>query len=94
MATGIAPLLVVGDGYIRANSAHFVSIIQDGVDLERGTMNPVEAIATVKDNTLQVDEDGESNSGSSSEEILCRHCLRTATNGIKCQGICVADSDY
>ena len=26
--------------------------------------------------------------------ILCRHCLRTATNGIKCQGICVADSNY
>ncbi|BAZ03891.1 hypothetical protein [Calothrix sp. NIES-3974] len=28
------------------------------------------------------------------EEILCHHCLRTATNGIKCKGICVADSDY
>jgi hypothetical protein len=26
--------------------------------------------------------------------ILCTHCLRTATNGIKCQGICVADSNY
>lgn len=28
------------------------------------------------------------------EVILCPHCLRTATNGIKCQGICVADSNY
>jgi hypothetical protein len=28
------------------------------------------------------------------EIILCTHCLRTATNGIKCQGICVADSNY
>ncbi|MBE9209540.1 hypothetical protein IQ244_24180 [Nostoc sp. LEGE 06077] len=28
------------------------------------------------------------------EQILCPHCLRTATNGIKCKGICVADSDY
>lgn len=28
------------------------------------------------------------------ELILCDHCLRTATNGIKCQGICVADSGY
>ena len=28
------------------------------------------------------------------ELILCNHCLRTATNGIKCQGICVADSGY
>jgi hypothetical protein len=28
------------------------------------------------------------------EKIICPHCLRTATNGIKCKGICVADSDY
>jgi hypothetical protein len=28
------------------------------------------------------------------EKILCLHCLRTATNGIKCKGICVADSEY
>jgi hypothetical protein len=28
------------------------------------------------------------------ERILCPHCLRTATNGIKCKGICVAESDY
>ncbi len=28
------------------------------------------------------------------EKILCNHCLRTATNGIKCQGFCVADSSY
>ncbi|MEE3716345.1 hypothetical protein V2H45_06270 [Tumidithrix elongata RA019] len=28
------------------------------------------------------------------EPILCPHCRRTASNGIKCQGICVADSSY
>jgi hypothetical protein len=28
------------------------------------------------------------------EKILCPHCQRTATNGNKCKGICVADSDY
>jgi hypothetical protein len=28
------------------------------------------------------------------EAILCQHCQRTASNGIKCKGICVADSDY
>ena len=28
------------------------------------------------------------------EKILCPHCQRTATNGIKCKGICVADNDY
>ena len=28
------------------------------------------------------------------EKILCPHCRRTKTNGIKCKGICVADDDY
>lgn len=28
------------------------------------------------------------------EKILCPHCRRTATNGVKCKGICVADNDY
>ncbi|MCT0219337.1 hypothetical protein KQ304_10065 [Synechococcus sp. CS-1329] len=29
-----------------------------------------------------------------SEAVLCNHCGRTASNGISCQGYCVADSDY
>tara|TARA_Y100001968_G_scaffold289398_1_gene292383 strand:- start:398 stop:577 length:180 start_codon:yes stop_codon:yes gene_type:complete len=28
------------------------------------------------------------------EKVLCDHCGRTAINGIRCMGICVADSDY
>ncbi|MGA1622578.1 MAG: hypothetical protein ACO36E_07605 [Synechocystis sp.] len=28
------------------------------------------------------------------DPILCPHCRRTASNGIKCKGICVADNDY
>ena len=28
------------------------------------------------------------------EAILCNHCKRTSSNGIRCLGICVADSDY
>jgi hypothetical protein len=28
------------------------------------------------------------------EPVLCNHCGRTASNGIRCQGICVADSGY
>lgn len=28
------------------------------------------------------------------EPILCRHCGRTASNGISCEGTCVADSGY
>ena len=28
------------------------------------------------------------------ERILCKHCKRTTSNGIRCLGICVADNDY
>ena len=28
------------------------------------------------------------------EDILCNHCGRTKSNGIRCLGICVADNDY
>ena len=28
------------------------------------------------------------------EKVLCNHCGRTANNGIRCLGICVADSEY
>ncbi len=34
------------------------------------------------------------NKETETEKVLCPHCQRTATNGIKCKGICVADSDY
>ena len=28
------------------------------------------------------------------EKILCSHCMRSASNGIRCLGMCVADNDY
>ena len=28
------------------------------------------------------------------EKILCSHCMRTASNGIRCLGMCVADNEY
>ena len=31
---------------------------------------------------------------SESDAILCNHCKRTASNGIRCLGMCVADNDY
>ncbi|WP_427160174.1 hypothetical protein ACQFX9_00185 [Aliinostoc sp. HNIBRCY26] len=42
----------------------------------------------------QPQPDTNQNSAPDTEKILCPHCQRTATNGIKCKGICVADSDY
>tara|TARA_B100000945_G_C20217144_1_gene518867 strand:+ start:326 stop:511 length:186 start_codon:yes stop_codon:yes gene_type:complete len=38
------------------------------------------------------DRNGESNI--KLEKVLCNHCGRTANNGIRCLGICVADNDY
>ena len=31
---------------------------------------------------------------SEKDPILCNHCKRTASNGVRCLGMCVADSDY
>ena len=28
------------------------------------------------------------------QKVLCSHCGRTSSNGIRCLGICVADNDY
>ena len=33
-------------------------------------------------------------SSSEKEPILCNHCKRTASNGVRCLGMCVADNDY
>jgi len=35
-----------------------------------------------------------SNLSENKEPILCNHCKRTSSNGIRCMGICVADNDY
>ena len=34
------------------------------------------------------------NFSSKKDPILCNHCKRTATNGVRCLGMCVADNDY
>ena len=34
------------------------------------------------------------NFSSTKNSILCKHCKRTASNGIRCLGMCVADNDY
>tara|TARA_Y100001968_G_C18687040_1_gene405144 strand:+ start:148 stop:327 length:180 start_codon:yes stop_codon:yes gene_type:complete len=36
----------------------------------------------------------ENESKDQQERVLCNHCMRTSSNGIRCLGICVADNDY
>jgi hypothetical protein len=43
---------------------------------------------------IKTDRDLKIQSETAAEPVLCQHCQRTATNGIKCKGICVADNDY
>tara|TARA_B100001029_G_C14999721_1_gene417310 strand:- start:593 stop:772 length:180 start_codon:yes stop_codon:yes gene_type:complete len=33
-------------------------------------------------------------SKSTLEKVLCNHCGRTSSNGLRCLGICVADNEY
>ena len=44
------------------------------------------------DNHKQNKENNKSNN--KLEKILCNHCGRTKSNGIRCLGICVADNEY
>ena len=34
------------------------------------------------------------NPPSDNDPILCNHCKRTTSNGVRCLGMCVADNDY
>ena len=43
---------------------------------------------------LKVQNSSEVNLLSKKDAILCKHCKRTASNGVRCLGMCVADNDY
>ena len=42
----------------------------------------------------KINKTNESRISLDKERILCNHCKRTASNGIRCLGICVADNEY
>ena len=45
-----------------------------------------------KDSNQKKDKKNQNNF--TNEKVLCNHCGRTTSNGIRCLGICVADNDY
>ena len=45
-------------------------------------------------NLISAKTKDESRVSSDKEKILCHHCKRTSSNGIRCLGICVSDNDY
>ena len=42
----------------------------------------------------KVQNSSEINTSSNKDVILCNHCKRTKSNGVRCLGMCVADNDY
>ena len=44
--------------------------------------------------TIKDRNNSEINLTSKKDPILCNHCKRTASNGVRCLGMCVADNDY
>ena len=44
--------------------------------------------------SLNVQNNSKIDFPSKKDVILCKHCKRTASNGIRCLGMCVADNDY
>ena len=44
--------------------------------------------------SFQEQNNSKTNLPSDKDPILCDHCKRTASNGVRCLGMCVADNDY
>ena len=44
--------------------------------------------------SLKVQNSSKINLPSNKDVILCKHCKRTTSNGVRCLGMCVADNDY
>jgi len=44
--------------------------------------------------SFQDQNNSKTNFPSDKDPILCNHCKRTASNGVRCLGMCVADNDY
>ena len=61
-------------------------------------MTPIMALFDSKQElkSLKVENKNKSkiNFTSKKDIVLCNHCKRTASNGIRCLGMCVADNDY
>ena len=54
---------------------------------------------TLKDSSFEKNDSNAENktineSKNKLEKVLCNHCGRTSSNGIRCLGICVADNEY
>ena len=62
------------------------------MDKTKNLENTFDGTYYIKNNSQDnVEEEGRENN---IVKVLCQHCGRTAENGIRCLGICVADNEY
>ena len=56
-------------------------------------LNSFQDTSSAKNNNKEVKQKN-NQSNNKIEKVLCNHCGRTNSNGIRCIGICLADSEY
>ena len=59
-------------------------------------MIPRMALFDTKEELIRFKDQNNSkiNLTSEKDHVLCNHCKRTSSNGVRCLGMCVADNDY
>ena len=60
-------------------------------------MTPIMALFDTKQELINLKNQNNEkriNLPSKKDPILCKHCKRTASNRVRCLGMCVADNDY
>ena len=68
---------------------HLLLVSTRVMNLKMALFNSTQELTIFEDqNNLKI------NLTSEKDPILCNHCKRTASNGVRCLGMCVADNDY
>ena len=68
---------------------HLLLVSTKVMNLRMALFDPRQELISLKDQN-----NSEINLTSQKDRILCNHCKRTASNGVRCLGMCVADNDY
>ncbi len=68
---------------------HLLLVSTQVMNLKMALFNSTQDLISFKDQN-----NSKINLNSEKDPILCNHCKRTASNGVRCLGMCVADNDY
>ena len=68
---------------------HLLLVSTQAMNLKMALFNSTEELISLK-----VQNSSKINVSLKKDTILCNHCKRTSSNGVRCLGMCVADNDY